>query len=294
MPKPQHSPIITEGDRLSFTFFVAIAAHAVIILGVGFTAMSQSSPSSLIEVTLTQFKNDSQPKKADFIALHNQQGSGTLNEKAELSAEYKAIYQDNVIKHIQLKKPTVTRSDPKKLTKLIQSHGTSLYKQTSQESKKSLQDPKLKKAKNVQLHKRNMEIASLEAKLNKLKQIQAKGPKTRQITSVSAKSSEEAAYVNSFREKIEYIGNKYYPHEAKTKEIYGNVRLLVALKKDGNIQEIKVIESSNQAILDRAAINSIRLAAPFPRFPKSIRKNTDILEIIRTWRFEKHTVRTSS
>ena len=33
-------------------------------------------------------------------------------------------------------------------------------------------------------------------------------------------------------------------------------------------------------------MNIVRLAAPFARFPESIRKETDILHIERTWSFE--------
>ena len=43
MPNATQAPIISEGDRLSFTFFIAIAAHAIIILGVGFSSLSHRS-----------------------------------------------------------------------------------------------------------------------------------------------------------------------------------------------------------------------------------------------------------
>lgn len=285
---------VSETDRLSFTFIMAIAFHALLVFGVGFSALDPKTPAKLLEVTLSQFKNDQEPKQADFLAQHNQQGSGTLEHSAQLSTTEKSIYQDNVVKHIQLQKPTVLKTDPLEQQRKITTHSESEFQiyGTKQESVPDFS--KFTPAEIKQLEQQNMEIASLQAKLNQKKQLHAKGPKTRQVTSVSAKTSEDAAYINSFREKIEYIGNKYYPQEAKQKGMYGNVQLLVAIRKDGSVQEIRVLQSSNNPLLDKAAINSVRLAAPFPRFPKNMRENTDILEIIRTWQFEHQGVSTHS
>ncbi len=285
---------VSETDRLSFTFIMAIDFHALLVFGVGFSALDPKTPAKLLEVTLSQFKNDQEPKQADFLAQHNQQGSGTLEHSAQLSTTEKSIYQDNVVKHIQLQKPTVLKTNPLEQQRKITTHSESEFQiyGTKQESVPDFS--KFTPAEIKQLEQQNMEIASLQAKLNQKKQLHAKGPKTRQVTSVSAKTSEDAAYINSFREKIEYIGNKYYPQEAKQKGMYGNVQLLVAIRKDGSVQEIRVLQSSNNPLLDKAAINSVRLAAPFPRFPKNMRENTDILEIIRTWQFEHQGVSTHS
>jgi protein TonB len=38
-------------------------------------------------------------------------------------------------------------------------------------------------------------------------------------------------------------------------------------------------------VLDAAARRIIKLAAPFPPFPPEIARDTDILEITRTWMF---------
>ena len=62
---------------------------------------------------------------------------------------------------------------------------------------------------------------------------------------------------------------------------------MVAVRADGSVQEVRVLKSSGQRILDQAAIDIVRLAAPFAPFPPEIRQDTDILEIIRTWQFEK-------
>ena len=63
------------------------------------------------------------------------------------------------------------------------------------------------------------------------------------------------------------------------------VALLVAILPSGRVKEIVVLKSSGHRVLDEAARQSVRLAEPFMPFPASIRKDTDILQVIRTWKF---------
>ena len=53
------------------------------------------------------------------------------------------------------------------------------------------------------------------------------------------------------------------------------------------LPEIEVLKSSGYRILDEAAIRSVKLAAPFAPFPPEMRRITDILEIIRTWKYDE-------
>ncbi|HED14243.1 MAG TPA: energy transducer TonB, partial [Gammaproteobacteria bacterium] len=48
---------------------------------------------------------------------------------------------------------------------------------------------------------------------------------------------------------------------------------------------ISILRSSGHQVLDDAAIRIVKLAAPFAVFPQNIRKEVDILHIIRTWKF---------
>jgi periplasmic protein TonB len=61
----------------------------------------------------------------------------------------------------------------------------------------------------------------------------------------------------------------------------------VAIKADGEVENVEVNRSSGHKVLDQAAIRIVRLAAPFERFPDAIRKDTDILHITRTWTFTR-------
>jgi protein TonB len=93
-----------------------------------------------------------------------------------------------------------------------------------------------------------------------------------------------ARYVEDWREKVEKIGNDFYPDEARGR-IYGSLRMTVSIRRDGSLVDSTVDKSSGSPVLDRAARRIIKLAAPFPPFPPEIARDTDVLEITRTWIF---------
>ena len=82
-----------------------------------------------------------------------------------------------------------------------------------------------------------------------------------------------------------FASHDNYPEEARRRNISGNLRLDVAINPDGSVNNISVIRSSGHKLLDDAAIRIVRLAAPFGQMPLEMRKETDILHIIRTWQF---------
>jgi protein TonB len=61
--------------------------------------------------------------------------------------------------------------------------------------------------------------------------------------------------------------------------------MAVAIRQDGSVDSVKVRRSSGFQVLDDAAERIVRLAAPFSPFPADLRKEADILIIVRTWRF---------
>ncbi len=55
-PAPMVASTVDTGDRLSFTFFLAIVIHALLILGVTFKLPERSNTSQTIEITLATHK----------------------------------------------------------------------------------------------------------------------------------------------------------------------------------------------------------------------------------------------
>jgi len=93
-----------------------------------------------------------------------------------------------------------------------------------------------------------------------------------------------AQYVEDWRQKVERIGNLNYPPAAKGK-LYGNLVLTVAIRSDGSLERVELNRGSGHRLLDEAAQRIVRLAAPYAVFPAAIHRDTDIIEITRTWSF---------
>jgi protein TonB len=91
--------------------------------------------------------------------------------------------------------------------------------------------------------------------------------------------------MEAWRRKVENIGNLNYPEEARRKKLYGNLLLHVAVRSDGSVERVRLLKSSGHKLLDDAAINIVKLAAPYAPFPPDIRKEVDVLDITRTWQF---------
>lgn len=112
-------------------------------------------------------------------------------------------------------------------------------------------------------------------------------PKVRRLTGPPSGDPELAYYLDSWRRKVERVGNINYPSEARSRGLSGTLRLLVVIDRDGALQDARILESSGHKLLDEGAVRIVNLAAPFSPFTKNMRARIDLLEIERRWRFRK-------
>lgn len=284
---------VTPADRLSFTVFLAVALHASLIFGLGFEPQKPSSAARTIEVTITHHASEKEPDDADFLAQSNQEGSGDEIEKRELTTTEMAPFDNAKVEHVQMQAPSTLTPNPEQSQRLtLVTQGVSKRKAPNKEETK--QKPKPLPKADVESHELlSQEIASLQARLDEQKQAYAKRPRVRTLTSVSAKAHYEALYIDAFRREVEALGTRNFPNQALNENKFGNVRLLVQLIPSGSVKAIEVLQSSGHPFLDEAAIKSVRLASPFAPFTAEMKKNVDILEIIRTWKFDPKQTLTS-
>lgn len=103
------------------------------------------------------------------------------------------------------------------------------------------------------------------------------------LGAVAARKALDAEYLARWRSRVEQVGNALYRGEPPAGD--GDVRLLVVVHADGTLERIRILRSSGNPALDRAAQDTVVLAAPFPRFSKELAERTPRLEIVRTWQF---------
>ncbi|SDT04460.1 protein TonB [Halopseudomonas xinjiangensis] len=279
-------PTVKPRDRLGFTLFLAAVLHALLILGVTFDLPTPSELSRALEITLATQPSEQIPEQADYLAQVNQEGSGTLDEKAAPSTTEEAELQDSEINQVtpaqQASAPPPEPIQPKQV--VTTSAPAPDRVRHAPEIPDPVQAPR--PAQRFDMSRLSEEIASLEAQLAEERQLYAKRPRVHRLNAASTMQDKGAYYKDAWRRKVERVGNQNYPAEARDQRIYGSLRMLVAINRDGTLREVRILESSGHTILDNAALRIVRLAAPYAPFTGDL-IDVDVLEIIRTWRFER-------
>ena len=110
-----------------------------------------------------------------------------------------------------------------------------------------------------------------------------KTPPTRQTPSPSSSAAvnrvsldQEAA---KFLKALESHISRYqrYPEAARRDGVHGKVQLVFSMLRDGTVTDVRIESSSGYSVLDQAAIDTIRRAAPLPRIPAELPERLDIL-----------------
>ena len=92
---------LADKERLSFCLFLALVFHLILILGLGFEAFQKHSIPPTLEITLAKYISPEEPVNADFLAQHNQEASGTVEEQRELTTDQLADFSDTDINFVQ-------------------------------------------------------------------------------------------------------------------------------------------------------------------------------------------------
>jgi protein TonB len=283
-PPTYASSATSSNDRLSFTIFLALIFHALLIFGIVFELSKPDESAPSVTVTLSTSKSLEPPDIADFMAQDNQLGSGTLVEAKQITTNKLSPFSGRTIEEVDpINEIRAVAAKPIENAIITGINPADLVKKTTssldQSETRSGTD-----SRNVQSFSR--EIASLHAKLDKQRQQYAKRPRELVLTAASTKRARDAAYLNEWTKKVEFIGNQNFPAAALRNNITGSLSLQSIIKWDGTLIRAEILKPSGKSLLDDAALQIIRQAAPFFPFSAELRKDFDQIVIIRTWNFE--------
>ena len=102
--------------------------------------------------------------------------------------------------------------------------------------------------------------------------------------SARTKDYEYRSYFEAWRQKVERLGALNYPKEAKAGNL-GSLKLTVSLSAKGKIESITINKTSGNKALDEAAIKIVKLGEPYAVFSERMRKEVDLINITRIWKF---------
>ena len=305
------NPYAEPSFRLGNMLAVSLLLHVALILGLKFHAPDLSrikDQLSSLEVVLVNAKTETAPKKADVLAQANLDRGGNTNEQ-RLAKSPLPVPDDQPKDHATGISTTPAINDEESNTaRAINSQVTLAQKQQQvkqleaqvQQVITQLNSTSIEKAAPkpatqahnapLQLTARELvskslnEASKLEAALAKEQDAYQKRPR-RKFIGARAGEDRFAFYVEAWRQKVERIGTLNYPEQAKLQKLYGQLRMTVSIRADGNIESIEINKSSGFKVLDDAARRIVELAAPYAVFPDEIVKDTDIVSITRTWTF---------
>lgn len=275
-------------DRMGLTIFVALAFHAIVILGISFDfeELIENKNAPTMEITLVHSSAKDEPEEAEYLAQANQKGGGNIEEKVRPTSPFSNPYptpEDGLAPHSQLalSPPPLKKENQQKE---LMTADKSAFERETKEFKRDIPiETKSKTA--AQLFERSREFARLRAEIQQLKQAYQRTPHHTYVTGTNAKQYRFASYIEAWRDKVEKMGTLNYPEAAIRQNINGDLLLDVGINPDGSIDSINVLRSSGKQLLDNAAKNIVKMAAPYPPLTQEILKDTDVLHISLVWRF---------
>jgi protein TonB len=263
---------------LAGAFAVSVAFHAAVLavrfVDPEFLRVRASDPT--LEIILVNARSETRPTQAQALAQANLDGGGTNDEGRRTSPlpESFQMRDGDTLESARRMVEQLEQEQKRLLTSL--SGGDVALPVPAREAQVAPSAP-------GSAEETRQKLARVQAEIARQVSDYQKRPRKHHFMP-STSEYRYARYVEDWRARVEKIGNEHYPEEARGR-VYGTLRMTVSIRKDGSLVEAIIEIPSGSPVLDRAARRIIKLASPFPPFPPEIARDTDILEITRTWMF---------
>jgi protein TonB len=281
------SPRASTADRLGSTLFLAALAHGIVILGVTFTGGSALEDEGLPVLNVTLVMDRDEMVQADpnarTLSQRNERGSGRPNDALRPTTVLAANDPLTLVgdpsgadavdrtphEPVPAAQELVTRAaSPERLAALPE----------------TAQDPAtepMRAATRLEHAVPPTRVADID--------LSAYLPNERDdneaLASPATRQSNLAQYLDSWRRRVERVGTANFPQQFRDREAPGRPTLEVAIGADGRLEDIIVRRSSGDRILDQAALDILRMAAPFDPLPDTITAQYDVLRFAYEWDF---------
>lgn len=271
-----------QNRRLSLALGVSLLLHAV-VLSIHFKlpqAINKATEHAL-DVILVNSKSANRPENAQAKAQANLDGGGNTDEDRRAKTPFPVDPTEREGSDLVETKKRVAVLEAQQQQMLTQIRGDRAVRSESRRNEQAPSGPPATTG--VDLATAALNLARLEGQIARNVEDYNKRPRKKFI-GARVEEYRFAQYVEDWRQKVERIGNLNYPDAAKGR-IYGRLVMTVVIRSDGSLDRVELNRSSGQPVLDKAARRIVEMASPYAPFPKAIRRDTDIIEITRTWSF---------
>lgn len=263
---------------LTGAFVVSVGLHAAVLavrfVDPEFLRVRASDPP--LEIILVNARSSSKPPQAEALAQANLDGGGA-HDAGRRSSPLPDSFQMRDGDTLSAARRTVEDLEQEQQRLLASLAGAAAAVPAPDP------EPDRRSADSGSADETRAQLARMQAEIARQVSDYQKRPRKHHFMP-STSEDRFARYFVDWVARVEKIGNEHYPEEARGR-IYGTLRMTVAIRKDGSLAEAVIESPSGSPVLDRAARRIVKLAAPFPPFPPEIARDTDILEITRTWMF---------
>ena len=272
-------------DRLVVMLFLAALAHGLIILGLTFsTPLSDKGGAPGLEVLLVSDevpeadRNDS----ATYLAQRTQLGSGNTRDALAPRNRASSVpipQQDGVTDGNALtpKSDSAGAQEDRVLT--TTGWNTRVQYLADEGSTGESHDRPL------QLDQQASEQPSPEDDQGPA---ELRGPKRDELwTTPDTKAATLAPYLDAWRHKVERIGTIHFPAAARAAALKANPVIEVRIAADGSLEKAEIRRSSGSLELDNAALQTLKLAAPFDPFPPDLARERRVLRFVYEWQWQR-------
>ena len=283
-------PRIGERERLSATVVLSLLLHGLLILGIGFALDSAAPVMPTLDVILSQARNALTPEQADFLAQANNQGGGE-DDKAVRPRDSQTgdlARPEPGLAPRELRAQSPSPAPPPEARVVSSTAGQSSVPQP-ESVPEAATTPLPRGDRHVP---QDVAMARLAAEIHANTRLYARRP-SRKFVSASTREYAWAAYLRTWVDRVERVGNLNYPDEARRRGLSGSLELEVALGAAGTVRDLQVRRGSGNRLLDDAAKKIVYMAVPFPPFPEDLKREVDVLRFAFVWEFGDGVARSS-
>lgn len=272
---------VTGIPSLWLAIGASLILHAIpLSLNFTFPDASRAFQDKALDIILVNSKAARKPSKAQALAQANLDGGGNTDENRRAKTPLPPSARQQSGAELEQAQRRIQELESKQQRLMTQARSKTSVAPVPDKEAQSEPTPGLS---GRDLAHSALAMARLEAEISRNVDEYNKRPRKKFI-GTRADEYRFAQYVEDWRLKVERVGTLNYPEAAKGK-LYGTLILTVTIKSDGAIDKVEINRSSGHRILDDAARRIVAMAGPYAAFPPDIRRDTDLLEITRSWNF---------
>jgi periplasmic protein TonB len=270
-------------DRLLTTLFLAGLLHAIIILGITFSANAdEGSGARGLDVLLTseELPESDSNDSATYLAQRTQRGSGNTTKPVPPRNRASSVpipAQDGTEDGTSLgPKGSAAGSRNERVLTTLAWSAEVRYMMDSGDSGTTKNAPALLPE----------QLTDQPGPQDESGPTQLRGPQRDELwITPDTRASSLAPYLDAWRRKVEQIGTINYPTAARRGESTASPVLEVAIDSTGKLEKAVVRTSSGFPELDQSALAILKLASPFDPFPPDLAREYRVLRFAYEWQF---------